>query len=107
MNSFLVPLGSRKKMTHERSAHCCTASKREAERVLLFSYESRKKYKDVIAQFDVHFQVRRNVIFNRASFNKRDQRENESSEEYITALYELLETCEYGTLRDEMLWDSL
>ena len=82
----------------------------EAEGVLSstdISDESRKKYKDVIAQFDAHFRVRRNLIFERARFNKRDQRDNESAEEYITALYALSETCEYGTLRDEMLRDRL
>ena len=29
--------------------------------------------------------------------------EGESSEQYITALYRLVEACEYGRLRDEML----
>ena len=33
--------------------------------------------------------------------------EGESSEQYITALYRLVETCEYGGLRDEMLRDRL
>ena len=28
-------------------------------------------------------------------------------DEYITALYSLVETCEYGTLRDEMLRDRI
>ena len=82
----------------------------EAEGVLSstgISDESRKKYADVIAKFEEHFQVRRNIIYERARFNKRDQKEGESVEEYITALYELAETCEYGTLREEMLRDRL
>ena len=82
----------------------------EAEGVLSstgISEESRAKYDDVIAKFDEHFKVRKNVIYERARFNKRDQRDGELVEEYITVLYELVETCEYGTLRDEMLRDRL
>ena len=38
---------------------------------------------------------------------QRDQREGETADEYITALYELIETCEYGTLNKEILRDRL
>ena len=82
----------------------------EAEGVLSstgISDESRKKYKDVISKFDAHFQARKNVIYERARFNKRDQREGETAEQYIQVLYELVESCEYGDLRDEMLRDRL
>ena len=58
-----------------------------------------------MAKFDEHFQVRRNVIFERAKFNRRYQHAGESAEQYITALYSLVETCNYGDLRDEMLRD--
>ena len=69
--------------------------------------DDRKKYSKVIEKFDAHFKVRRNVIFERARFNKRDQLESESAEEYITALYSLVETCDYGAMKDEMLRDRL
>ena len=58
----------------------------------------RKNYSKVIEKFDVHFKVRCNVIFERARFNKQDQLESESAEEYITALYSLIETCDYGAM---------
>ena len=48
---------------------------------------------------DEHFKVRRNVIFKRARFNRRCQKEGESIEQFITALYDLAEFCEYGTLK--------
>ena len=38
---------------------------------------------------------------------QRDQREGETADEYITALYELIETCEYGTLNKIVLRDCL
>ena len=67
--------------------------------------DDRKKYSKVVEKFDVHFKVRRNVIFEHARFNKCDQLESELAEEYITALYSLVETCDYGTMKDEMLQD--
>ena len=47
------------------------------------------------------------MIFERARFNLRNQREGESVEQYITALYQLIETCNYKQLTDEMLRDRL
>lgn len=69
--------------------------------------DDRKKYKEVMSKFDEYFKVRRNVIYERAKFNTREQREGETADEYITALYELIETCEYGTLKEEILRDRL
>ena len=69
--------------------------------------EGRKMYDTVMEKFDDYFQVRKNTIYERAKFNRRDQREGESSEQYITTLYELIENCEYGTLKQEMLRDRL
>ena len=63
--------------------------------------EERSNYDEVVSKFDGFFRVRKNVIYERARFNRRCQLEGESVDEYITALYSLVETCEYGTLRDE------
>lgn len=40
-------------------------------------------------------------------FNCRKQQEGESIEEYLTALYSLVELCDYGVLRDELLRDCI
>ena len=71
------------------------------------SDDDRKNYKTVMDKFEGFFQVRKNTIYERARFNRRDQREGESAEQYVTALYELVKNCEYGDLRDEMLRDRL
>ena len=55
---------------------------------------------------DAFFNVRTNIIFERARFNRRNQKEEESAEQYITTLYRLVETCGYGDLKDEILRDS-
>ena len=85
-------------MTIARSVLC---TGEEADAVILtttISDADRKKYENVMLKFDEFFKVRRNVIFERARFNRRVQKEGESADQFITALYELIETCEYGDL---------
>ena len=67
----------------------------------------KERYQPVIQKFDEFFQVRRNVIFERARFNRRNQLDGESIEEYLTALYSLVENCDYGALRDQLLRDRI
>ena len=69
--------------------------------------EERRKYESVLGKFDEFFKVRRNVIFERAKFNRRIQQRGESVEQFITALYSLVESCNYGDLRDEMIRDRI
>ena len=69
--------------------------------------DERKLYDTVVAKLDGFFQVRRNVIFERARFNQRNQQEGEGAEHYIMALYELATYCEYGDLTSEMIRDWL
>ena len=47
------------------------------------------------------------MILERAKFNRRCQRDGETVDEYITALYTLVETCDYKGLKEEMLRDRL
>ena len=60
-----------------------------------------------MAKFDGHFKIRHNLIFERAKFNKRVQLVGESAEQYITALYQLTENCDYSKLKSEMIRDRL
>ena len=66
-----------------------------------------KQYHKVKTKFDVHFVVRRNVIFQRAKFNRRRQEDGETVDTFITALHALAEHCDYGTLKDEMIRDRI
>ena len=47
--------------------------------------DKRKDYQEVLAKFDAFFGVRKNVIFQRACFNRRTQQADESVEQYIAA----------------------
>ena len=82
----------------------------EAESVLSSTNateDDRKDYTAVLRNFNSFFQVRRNVIFERARFNRRNQLPGETSEVYIMALYSLAANCNYGALEGEMICDRL
>ena len=82
----------------------------EAETVLAstnITDEQRKVCDTVINKFDSFFKVTRNVIFERARFNRRVQLEGETAEQFIVELYNLSEFCDYGELTSEMIRDRL
>ena len=65
--------------------------------------EQRKKYDKVLAKFNENFKVRQNIIFEWAKFNKRVQLDGKSSEQYITAVHHLAETCNFGNLKEDLI----
>ena len=67
---------------------------------LNLSEDERKAYAVVKGKFDSHFIKRRNIIFERAKFNLRRQKEGEPVDTFITALYSLAEHCGFGALHD-------
>ena len=82
----------------------------EADDVLTstnISEKDRKKYDSLMAKFDNFFKVRKNVIFERIRLNRRSQLDGESAEQYITALYWLIDSCDYSALKEEMLRDRI
>ena len=58
------------------------------------SSEERASYNTVMAKLDDYFRVWKNVIFKRARFNRRNQLQEETVEEYITALFSLIDSCD-------------
>ena len=78
---------------------------------LLLSFDlsetDRKKYKPIKDKFDSHFVIKKNVIYERAKFNVRSQKEGEPVDSFITYLYALAEFCNLGNLRDELIRDRL
>ena len=47
------------------------------------------------------------MIFVRAKFNLRSQKENEPVNNFITDLYCLSEYCEFGTLKNDLIRDRI
>ena len=69
--------------------------------------DDRKDYAKVLEKVDEFFQVRKNVIYERARFNRRNQQSGETAEQYIMALYDLAQHCDYGEMKNEMIRDRL
>ena len=67
----------------------------------------RKSYKTVKEQLDKHFVIKRNVIYERAKFNMRMQRNGEPVDNFITDLFSLAEHCGFGDLHDELIRDRI
>ena len=70
--------------------------------------EDRAKYSKVIEKLDNYYKVRTNVIYERARFNRRNQQQGETIDQYITVLHRLVDTCGYPEdLKSEMIRDRL
>ena len=69
--------------------------------------DERKVYLKVLGKFDGFFHVRKNIIFERAKFNRRCQLAGETADQFIASLYNLAENCNYGDLKGEMIRDRL
>jgi len=58
-------------------------------------------------RFENHFIVKRNVIFEQAKFDPRNQRAGESVDSFITDLYGLKRYCNFGALKEELIRDRI
>lgn len=83
---------------------------REAEDVLLsprLSDTEVQSYETVKEKFGSHFIPHVNIIFERAKFNQRVHEPNESAEAFITDLHKLADSCDYETLRQDLIRDRI
>ncbi|UYV63772.1 K02A2.6-like, partial [Cordylochernes scorpioides] len=64
-------------------------------------------YETVVKKYEEHFIGKRNVIFERAQFNRRYQQDGEAVEEYIRVLHKMAENCNYGSLKEEIIRDRI
>ena len=69
--------------------------------------ETKATYDEVRTALNGYFDVRRNLIVQRALFNKRHQLAGESVDTFIQDLYRLAEDCEYGSLKDDLIRDQI
>ena len=83
----------------------------EAETIFdTFTYTAdtdRDRLDVVLEKFNEHFVPKTNVIHERAVFYQRFQRQGETVEAFIRALYELATNCSFGALKDEQIRDRL
>ena len=62
---------------------------------------------DIISAFKNHFDARKNVIVERAKFNRHVQNQGESVDSFIQDLYKLADECEFGGLKEELIRDRI
>ena len=82
----------------------------EAESVLASTNATGEDHADfdrTIGKFDDYFKVRKNIIYERARFNRRNQQSGETAEHYIVGLYKLAEHCDYSDMTEELIRDRL
>ena len=90
----------------------------EAEDILVstnISEDQRKQYKAVLSKYDGFFRVRKNIIIERAKFNRHsqfldepaEQFIDEPAEQFIASLYNLATDCNFGDLKDQLIRDRI
>ena len=82
----------------------------DAEEILItfgLTEDESKSYAVVKQRFQDYFLKMTNIIFERAQFNLRCQKEGEPAAEFVTDLYKKAETLNYGQLKDELIRDRI
>ena len=73
------------------------------EEVLVTTHISdnkKKKYQIIIEEFDKYFKVKKNMIYERAHFNRHSQLPEESIDRLITEVHSLTDSCKFGTMKE-------
>ena len=69
--------------------------------------ETKASYEEMKSALDNYFGARKNVIVERARFNRRIQRPGESIDSFIKDLYRLADECYYDSLKDDLILDRI
>lgn len=69
--------------------------------------EVEKTLAATLEKFDQHFRPVKNVIFERLRFNQIVQTRDQSIHDFITALQTQAESCEYGTMKADLVRDRI
>lgn len=65
-------------------------------------------YEALVKKFNDYFNPRRNIIFERAQFNRRKQMLGESADDFIKSVYKLADNCQLENMtKNEIIRDKL
>nr|XP_050028295.2 uncharacterized protein LOC126523922 [Dermacentor andersoni] len=67
--------------------------------------EESRSYETVKKKFDANFVATKNIVYESANFHRRKQEPGESAGNFVTALHELADHCEFAEFRDRMIRD--
>ena len=69
--------------------------------------KEKEKYDIVKAKFQGYIVKNVNVIYEQAKFNGRCQQEDETVDQFVTALHTMAKHCLYRAIKEEMICDCL
>lgn len=69
--------------------------------------EMKATYNEVERAISSYFNARKNVIVERAKFNKRAQKPGETVDSFIKDLHKLAAECNFGALKEELIRDRI
>ena len=106
---YRVASGLTKKPDHEQVSTLLYAMGDCADDILitLRISEDTADYDEVVQALNKHYEGRRNIIVERARFNKRKQQPGEPMDVFIQDLYRLADHCEYAELKDSLIRDRI
>lgn len=64
-------------------------------------------YRELVEALRKYFEKKINVVYERAKFNRREQKEGEPANDYISIIISMAKSCKYGQLEDELIRDRL
>ena len=79
----------------------------EVQEVFETLTETGDDYDTALAKLDAYFKPEKNIPFERHTFRQATQNPSETMDAYVTRLKRLVQTCDYGTLADEMIRDQV
>ncbi|XP_073947542.1 uncharacterized protein isoform X2 [Choristoneura fumiferana] len=102
-----MSLSGTNKKNDEDQLNCLIYHMGDRAEDIVLQFEKNLNYEKTLAAFDNYFLPKRNVIFERFKFNSRSQQAEEPFEDFLTDLYKLSETCDYGSLKEELIRDRI
>ena len=87
---------------------CISSDALDVTDAMKFLKEDQRKDPEVILEKMKQYGIGEcNETYERYVFNRRDQESNESVDAYVTALRQLVKTCNYGSLTDSLIRDRM
>ena len=114
-NTGVVRLRStRKHLTYRKRTICSSESHdaalpwpRSATHFQHTPWRTQMSLEEAKTALNGYFAPKRNVVAERYKFRSRAQKADESFDAYLTSLRELVKSCDFGTLEEEMIRDQI
>lgn len=100
---FLLCIGENAREVHKTLAFSTPETSTNTEGATVW----KRTTQELKTAFKAYCNPRKNLTFERHKFNTRNQDENETIDQYVTALRTLAATCEFESLHDGLIRDRI